>query len=95
MNERLLELRQRRGELLERIDAQRAQLAEIASIWEQPLAIADRGMSVVRFLRDHLPIVVGVAALVVARRRGLRGLLKRALRVWRTFRFFLGLRPGL
>jgi len=95
MNERMLELRQRRGELLERIDAQRAQLAEIASIWEQPLALADHGVSVFRFLREHLPIVAGVAVLVVARRRGLAGLLRRAWQVWSAFSHFPGLRPKL
>lgn len=95
MNERILELRQRRGELLARIDAQRGQLAEIASSWEGPLALADRGVSVVRFLRGHPLVVAGAVALVVLRRQGVGGLFRRALLVWKGYRYFADLRQKL
>ncbi len=91
MNERMLELRQRRGELLARIDTQRGQLAEIASSWERPLALADRGVSVLRFLRGHPLLVGGAVALGVLRRRGVAGLFKRAWQVWKSYRYFAGL----
>ncbi len=91
MNERMLELRQRRGELLARIEAQRGQLAEIVSRWERPLALADQGVSAVRFLRGHPLLVGGAVALVVLRRRGVAGLLKRAWQMWKSYRYFAGL----
>jgi hypothetical protein len=91
MNERMLELRQRRGELLARIDVQRGQLAEIASSWEGPLSLADHGVSIVRFLRGHPLLVAGVVAFVVQRRRGVAGLFKRALQVWKGYRYFADL----
>lgn len=95
MNERMLELRQRRGELLARIDAQRGQLAGIASTWEGPLALADRGVSVLRFLRGHPLLVAGAVALIVLRRRGVAGLFRRALLVWKGYRYFSDLRKKL
>lgn len=95
MNERMLELRQQRGELLARIDAQRGQLAEITSSWEGPLALADRGVSILRYLRGHPLLVAGAAALVVLRRRGLAGLFRRALLVWKGYRYFADLRERL
>ena len=92
MNERMLELRQRRGELRARIDAQRGQLAEIASTWEKPLALADQGVSILRFLRGHPLLVAGVVSLVVLRGRGLAGLFGRAWQVWKGYRYFADLR---
>ncbi len=95
MNERVLELRQRRGELLARIEVQRGQLAEIAASWEGPLALADRGVAILRFLRGHPLLVAGAAALVVLRRRGVAGVFSRAWQVWRGYRRFADLRQKL
>ncbi len=95
MNESLLELRQRRGELLARIEVQRGQLADMASRWEAPLAIADQGLSVLRFLRGHPVLLAAVVALVVARRQGVVGLLQRAWLAWKSLRHFGHLWKGL
>lgn len=95
MNERLLVLRQRRGELLARIDAQRGQLAEIAACWESPLALADKGVSILRFLRGHPLLVAGGIAFVVLRRRGVAGLFGRAWQLWQGYRHFADLRKKL
>jgi hypothetical protein len=92
MNERILELRQRRGELLARIDAQRGQLAEFASAWERPLALADQGVSILRFLRGHPLLVAGGVALVVLHRQGAGRLSRLALLVWKGYRYFADLR---
>ncbi len=88
MSERMFELRQRRGELLARIEAQRGQLAEITSPWKGPLAVADQGVSVLRFLRGHPLVTAAIAAIVFARRRSVAGLLKTAWQMWSTFRSF-------
>jgi YqjK-like protein len=88
MSERMFELRQRRGELLARIEMQRGQLAEITSAWKGPLEVADQGVSVLQFLRGHPLLVAAIAAIVFARRRSVAGLLKTAWQMWSTFRSF-------
>lgn len=87
MNERLLEVRQRRGELLRIIAAQRETLAESVTRWQYPLAMLDKGWSVAGNLRRHPLLVTAVAALLVARRRSLAGALKWGLVVWRGYRY--------
>lgn len=81
------EVMQRRGELLARIAAQRGQVAEIGARWQAPLALADQGLAVVRFLRANPVLVAGVVALVVVRRRGVLGMVKGGWRVWRGYRY--------
>ena len=95
MSERMLELRQRRGELLARIDAQRGQLAKIGSRWEGPLALADRGVSILRLLRGYPMLVASVVSLVVLRRRGMVGLFRSAWLVWKGYRYFADFRQRL
>jgi hypothetical protein len=82
---------QRRGELLARIATQREQVAGIGARWQAPLALADRGLAAVRFVRSHPVPVAGVAALFVVRRRGVVGLLKGGWRVWKGYRFLAAL----
>jgi hypothetical protein len=95
MNESLLGIRQRRGELLARIEIQRGQLADLASGWEAPLALADQGIAVVRFLRRHTVLFAGLVALVVVRRQGAAGLFQRAWLAWKSLRHFAHLWKGL
>lgn len=95
MNERMLELRQRRGELLARIAVQRGQIGEMASRCEGPLALADQGVAALRFLRGHPLLVGGVAALVVWRRKGMAGLLRRSWLLWKGYRYFVNFRNRL
>lgn len=87
MNERMHGIRQRRAELLARIEAQRGQVAGMASSWKGPLALADQGLSIARFLRAHPLVLAGVAMLVVLRRRSAAGLFDRAWLVWKGFRY--------
>ncbi len=87
MNSQMSVVMQRRGELLARIAAQREQVAEIGVRWQAPLALADQGLAVVRFLRSHPVLVAGVVALFVIRRRGVVGLVKGGWRVWKGYRF--------
>lgn len=92
MNERMLELRQRRGELLARIAVQRGQLVEVISRGEVPLALADQGVAAVRFLRGHPLLVGGIAALLVWRRNGMAGLFRRSWLLWKGYRYFVNFR---
>lgn len=89
MNRQMLEVMQRRGELLARIASQREQAAQIGARWETPLAFADRCRAAVRFLRSRPALVAGVAALFIVRRRGLIGLARGGWRVWRGYRYFV------
>lgn len=88
MNSQLSAVMQRRSELLAMIGSQRQQMAEIGARLYAPLALADRGVAVVRFLQSHPVPVVGVIAAVVIRRRGVAGLARTAWRVWRGYRSF-------
>ena len=88
MNKQMLAVRQRRGELLAKIAAQRGQVADTAARWQPPLAIADRGVSAICFLRERPLLVAGVAALFVIRRRGMVGLVKLGWTAWKGYRYF-------
>lgn len=88
MNSQMLAVMQRRGELLARIAAQREQLAEAGTRWQTPLALADQGLAIVRFLRARPVLVAGVVALFVIRRRGVMGLARGGWLAWKGYRYF-------
>jgi hypothetical protein len=82
------ELQRRRAELLVQIALQREQVAAFGTKLERPLALADRGWSVVQFMRRQ-PLLVGVlTALFVVRRRGLTGLARMAWKAWKGYGLF-------
>ena len=87
MNKQMLEVMQKRGELLARIVSQREQAAGIGARWQTPLALADRGLTAMRFLRSNPVLVAGVVALFVIRRRGVVGLVKSLWRMWKGYRY--------
>jgi hypothetical protein len=95
MNEKMVGLMRRRGELLAKIATQRDQLGEIGKQLQIPLALADRGVAAVRFLRGHPLLTAGVATFVVIRRRGLAGLLRGAWRLWKGYRYVTGVSAKL
>jgi hypothetical protein len=90
----------RRAELIAACAAQRVGVSVYIGALAKPIALADRGLGVLRYLRSH-PLLLGAltAALVVARRRGFlqagrrvlehRGALlkwgQRGLLAWRTW----------
>lgn len=87
MNERMLVVMRRRGELLEKIAAQREQIAEAGAHWQAPLALADQGLAVVRFLRARPALIAGLAALLVIRKRGVAGLIRAGWMAWKGYRY--------
>ena len=91
MNEKLLGLTQRRGELLARIAEQREEMAEIGAEWNAPLALADQGVAAVRFLRHHPFMVAGAMAFFVIRRHKMAGLMWGVWRVWKGYRDFISI----
>ncbi len=85
MNRRLLEIRLRRAELQGLIAEQRGQLAEVSLRWQGIFRLADRGMSVYRFLRQQR-LVFGILS---------AALFKRRREAWRVARVSFGLWEGL
>src|SRR5262245_53023551 len=78
----------RKQRLIERCAVQRFAIASAIRELERPIAVADRVLTMTKFLRSH-PILVGaaVAAFMVARRRtSIVGLLARGVSVWRLWR---------
>lgn len=87
MNKRLLELATRRGALKARIDAQRLQLARHAHPLEKALAVGDKALEGVDWLKHH-PAAVGVAVavIVVARPGRAWRWARRGVFVWRGWK---------
>jgi hypothetical protein len=86
MKKRLAALAHRRRGLLEKIEAQRMEVAEISVHWQKPLALVDAGLKAVHFLRNHPALVAGVvAALLAFRRKGIAGLAQEG---WRLLYLF-------
>lgn len=82
MKLRLAELSDRRLGLLEKIEAQRREVAEISVDFKKPIALADTGLKAVRFIRNH-PVLAsgGFAALLSIRGMGIAGLAKKGWRL--------------
>jgi hypothetical protein len=86
----------RRAGLVERAAAERERLADTLRGWEKPLAIADRGLAIVRAVKKHARVagvVLGIVAtvLAVARPRILSDGLKKGLGAWRLLGVVRGL----
>lgn len=71
--------------------AQRLDLAKTIDQLQGPISVADRAVDVVNYVRGH-PLVAGaaVALVVVIRRRGWLGWLRRGFILWRAYRAFGG-----
>ena len=84
MNERLLELAERRAMLVSNAATQRAELAQVLSPWRGPLAVVDQGVSALRYLGRY-PVLLGgmVACAAVLRPRRMFGLLRGGWLAWR------------
>lgn len=70
MKKRLADLAYRRCRLLEKIDAQRIEVAEISIHWQKPLALVDAGLRAVHFIHNHPALMSGGVALLMALRPG-------------------------
>ena len=86
MNEKKLELVERRNMLLARIATQREDLAEISLQLQRPISLVDKGVAVARFLRFHPALFAGLAAFLLIRRRSVAGLAWIGWSAWKVFR---------
>ena len=73
MNKKLLRLAERRERLVAQTAAQRVALAENIEPWRMPLALADQGLSVLRYIGRHPEWIAGIVVLIVALRPGRAG----------------------
>jgi hypothetical protein len=82
MKKRLSAVAHRRRGLLEKIEAQRMDVAEISVHWQKPLALVDAGLKAVRFIHNHPALMAGgVATLLAWRRKGIVGLAQEGWRL--------------
>ena len=82
MKQRLVALANRRLGLLEKIQAQRMEVAEISRLWQTPVAVLDAGIKAVRFVRSHPGLISGgLAALLSLRSMGIAGLAQKGWRL--------------
>lgn len=86
MKKRLAELACRRRVLIEKIEAQRMEVAGISQQWQKPLALVDAGVKAVRFIHNHPALVAGgVATFLALRHKGITGLAQEG---WRLLRLY-------
>ena len=69
MNKRLESVATRRLEILEKIAAQRLELAEISRELQRPLGVVDIGWKGINFIRSHPALMAGLAGGFLALRR--------------------------
>lgn len=86
MNQRLLDIHVRRARLQAKIEAQRNAVGIITERWEKPLAVADAGLTALRFVKSHPVLVAGVGAAFIFRLRGATGLASAGWRLWGLYR---------
>jgi hypothetical protein len=93
MNKKLIRLAERRERLVTRAAEQRVALAQNIEPYRMPLALADRGINALRYVKSHPEWIVGVVVLLVALRPGRVG--KWLGRGWVTWQMMYTLRGRL
>ena len=86
MRDKLIRLAERRATLVARSAHQRMEIARAMEYWRRPLAIADKGLGVVRYFRNRPPALLAGTVVVAAlwRPRNVLGWLRRGLGMWRV-----------
>lgn len=64
MNVKLAKLAQRRQQLVAQSAAQRVMIAQHIEPWRTPLALADRGFNIIRYVKRHPVFMVGTLSLL-------------------------------
>jgi hypothetical protein len=86
MNEKLIELAERRAALAARAATQRAELSQALAPWRGALEVVEQGLVASRFIRSHAVLLTGVAALVPLGRWRTAKWVQRGLMVWGVVR---------
>lgn len=85
MSKRAATLLQRRAQLLQEIATQRQQVAVLGARWHRPLQMADQGLALVNYVRNHPVLLGGGIVMLLVRRRGVLGALNGAWRIWKMY----------
>lgn len=85
MSDKLIKLAERRATLVAISAHQRMEVAQAMAVWRRPLALADKGMEMVRYLRHRRSALFAGAVFAAAiwRPRSVLGWLRRGWGVWR------------
>jgi len=87
MNQKLIQLAERRRRLVAQAAAQRTALAHNVEPWRSRLAVVDQGVAVFRFIGRHPALMVGAALVLAALRPRRAGKwLQRGWLVWQIGR---------
>lgn len=65
MNKKLLKLAQRREHLVSEAEKQRNQLAQTVDTLRAPLAMADKGLAAIRYIKAHPLLMAGGGAVLM------------------------------
>lgn len=86
MSSKLIKLSERRATLVARSAQQRTEVAQAMEPWRRPLALADKGLDVVRYIRQRRPVFLAGVMVIAAiwRPKSMLGWLRRGWGVWRT-----------
>lgn len=91
MNRKLTRLAERRSLLIAQAEAQRTALALNLGPWRARLALADKGIAAVRYVRSRPVLIVGAALLLAALRpRRVGTWLQRGWLAWQIRRRLFG-----
>lgn len=69
MNKKLAILAEHRRQLIAQAAAQRAALVDNIAPWHAPLALADKGLDMIRYVKRHPALMIGVVVLFGILRR--------------------------
>ena len=85
MNKKLIKLAERKAALVLKVERQRTELAQNFAPWHGPLAVVDKGLLVVSYLRHHPALLAaGFAFAASVRPGGVLGWLRRGWLLWQT-----------
>ncbi len=88
MSQRLTAIEAKRARLLERAARERADVAQILHLWEQPLGFVDSCIEAARFVIARPPLVAGITlVLALLRPRSAIKWAQRAFGLWQGYRW--------
>jgi hypothetical protein len=93
MNAELIRIAERKVSLVAKIGRQRTELAQTLAPWHEPLAIVDKGLLAIRYLKCHPALLVGLTIVSVVLRPKLSA--KWVQRGWMVWKMALAVKRGL
>lgn len=93
MNAELIRIAERKASLVAKIGRQRTELAQATTPWYEPLALVDKGLLAVRYLKCHPVLLVGLAIVSVVLRPKFSA--SRFQRGWVVWKMALAVKRGL